>query len=58
MQEQQRELDDACSQIEQERTKLERELEHCRDGGHARTIAYDVNQRIVKDAPSPHSYHT
>ena len=29
--------------------ELEREIEHHRDGGHARAVARDVNRRIIED---------
>ena len=29
--------------------ELEREIEHCGDGGHARAIGHGINWRIVED---------
>ena len=36
-------------QLEQEHVELEREIERHRDGGRTRTIAHDINQRIIED---------
>jgi hypothetical protein len=44
-----KELEDTQLQLEQERAKLDREIERRKDGGHACTIAHDMNRRIIED---------
>ena len=46
---QHQELKEARLQLEQERAELEREIERHGDGGRARAMARDVNQRIIED---------
>ena len=49
------ELEEARLQLEQERGELEREIERHGDGGRARAVARDVNQRIIEDEKAlPH----
>ena len=43
------ELEEARLQLEQEHVELEREIERREDGGCARAMARDVNQRIIED---------
>ena len=49
------ELEEARLQLEQEPMELEREIERHGDGGRARAMARDMNQRIIEDDESiPH----
>ena len=43
------EIDEAGLQLVREYAKVDREIEHRRDGGRARAVARDVNQRIITD---------
>jgi hypothetical protein len=45
----QKELEDARLQLEQEHTKLKREIERRENSGRARAIARDMNRRIIED---------
>jgi len=43
------ELEETRLQLEQERMKLDQEIKRHGDGGRERTMAYDVNRRIIAD---------
>jgi len=40
---QKQEIDEAGQQLVWEYTEVDREIEHCEDGGHARAVACDIN---------------
>ena len=46
---QKREIEEAVIQLVQECVELDREIERRGDGGRARAMAHDVNQRIIID---------
>jgi hypothetical protein len=51
--EREKELEEACLQLEQEHAKLEHEIGRCGDGGCARANACNVNGRILEDDEGP-----
>jgi len=52
---QKREIDEAGQQLVREYAEVDREIERCRDGGHARAVARDMNRRIIaNDETLPH----
>ena len=46
---QKQEINEARQQLVREYALVDREIERRGDGGHARAVAHDVNQRIIAD---------
>ena len=50
------EINEAGQQLVREYALVDREIERCGDGGHARVVARDVNRRIIADDETLHHF--